>query len=118
MEWALTILVILFYILFALALIVASVAGGAIINGFVLRVMWGWFIVPVFHLPLPTLVQAMGLCLIVNFMFRFSHNPPRPRKPDEKKPSRNEVVGRSIGHAIGTPLMVLLFGWVLHRFFM
>jgi hypothetical protein len=54
--------------------------GGVLIgiwNGFVLSIMWGWFVVPL-GLPTITVPNAIGLALIVDLV--------RPyRKPDDHK---------------------------------
>ena len=40
----------------------------SLLRGFVLVKIWGWFIVPLFHLPVLTLLPAIGLALVVGFM--------------------------------------------------
>ncbi len=47
----------------ALGLIAASV----LIRGSCLSVLWGWLIVPVFHLPRLSIAAALGLSLVLNF---------------------------------------------------
>lgn len=39
-----------------------------LIDGFVFQTLWGWFIVPTFLIHPLTLVQAVGICLIVGFL--------------------------------------------------
>lgn len=41
---------------------------GSVWSGYVLTILWGWFIVPVFHLPALLLVPAMGLGLVVRYL--------------------------------------------------
>lgn len=39
-----------------------------VLSGYVLSVLWGWFISPVFGLPELSIMQALGLALIVTFL--------------------------------------------------
>lgn len=40
----------------------------ALINGYVLSMLWAWFMVPLFRLPSLSVVGAMGLALIVTYL--------------------------------------------------
>jgi hypothetical protein len=54
-----------------LGIIVAIIAAmflSAIWSGWVLTVLWGWFIVPLFGLPALSLVYAIGFSLVVRFL--------------------------------------------------
>lgn len=54
-----------------LGIIVAIIAAmflSAIWSGYVLTVLWGWFIVPLFGLPALSLVYAIGLSLVVGYL--------------------------------------------------
>lgn len=41
---------------------------GAMLNGYVLSVVWAWFIVPVFGLPEISVAQGLGIALVVGMM--------------------------------------------------
>ena len=43
-----------------LALLIAAI----VIRGWVVSTLWGWFIVPVFHAPVLSIMQAVGLSLV------------------------------------------------------
>jgi len=55
------------YLLMALGL-VGVIAVLAVLNGWVVSVLWGWFIVPLFSLPTLSIVQAIGLGMVVSYM--------------------------------------------------
>lgn len=49
------------------------IAGGIavlaqIVNGWILTLLWGWFVVPVFHAPEIGLVPAIGILLLLEFV--------------------------------------------------
>jgi hypothetical protein len=52
----------------AFAGLVLVTAVTAVLNGFALTVLWGWFIIPLFAAPALTTAQAIGLGLVVNFI--------------------------------------------------
>lgn len=54
---------------------------GAIMNGWALAMLWAWFIVPIFNLPTLSIVQAIGIGMVVSFLTRHSINKEEPR-PD------------------------------------
>ena len=79
----------------------------AIIRGFVLSYLWGWFVVP-FGLPELSIPHAIGISLIIGFL---TH---QIRKEDEKK-QPDEVIG-SIGTAIIATGFAFLVGWIVSLF--
>ena len=109
------------------------IVGSVIMNGWVLRYLWGWFVVPIFHLPNLTVPEAMGLAMVVGFMTK-SYPSPKPavQKTQEQAHAESlpkvvpptrvfaKAVGAMIGGTIGTmfaaPLTTLLIGWILHHF--
>ena len=81
----------------------------SLLRGFVLVKIWGWFIVPLFHLPVLTLLPAIGLALVVGFMtYQYQYS------KDER--SAGEKVFESIFLTFLYPLAVLLTGWVITLF--
>lgn len=86
----------------------------SLINGWVLSLLWAWFLVPTFHLPYLTLVQAIGLMLTVKVV---THRFNTDSDLDE---GIETYVGKAIGSAISYvfiyPLLELLFAWVVHFF--
>lgn len=105
--------------------LVAIIAIPAIVNGFMLKVLWSWFAVPVFNLPALTIPQAMGLCLVIGLLTRqytIKDERKPPAEPDERSLGEKLAIGaKALGHAflnmaLGL-VITLLFGWALHRYF-
>lgn len=78
---------------------------GAILEGWVLTVMWGWFIVPAFGIAALRIPHAIGLALVVGML---TH---RVRKP-ENTPETPFFLAMSLI----TPLIFLAIGSVVKAF--
>lgn len=74
----------------------------ALVRGFVLSVLWQWFISDVFHVQPITVLQALGISLILGVFL------PIPQNNNEKKDPLEVILT-----VIITPLVALLFGWLL-----
>lgn len=101
-------LVILGLLLFASFIICLS----AVINGYVLTILWTWFVVPFGISPI-NIPWAVGLCLILSLL---THQIPATDYAKEQ-----QSIGTRIGTAVGdlcAPFIVLLFGYTVHHFFM
>jgi hypothetical protein len=92
---------------FVLSMVVSS-----LLHGWVLTIMWGWFMVPVFHLPRLSLVPAIGIGLTIRFLIYHS----TVSDPDDKGKSFGHQLGKATGLAIFVPLLILVEGWVIHLF--
>jgi len=79
-------------------------------RGYVLSVIWSWFIVTTFGLPELTIVQAIGLSIVVGY-FKMSYNTKK-----EQNEERTDIFARFIGHAFFAPLFVLGFAWIVKGF--
>lgn len=96
---------ILFY--FIVLFIVMTL--GAIWKGYVLTIVWSWFVVPTLGLPALTLVPAIGLALVASFMtYHYVY------AKDTR--SHGEQVGTAATLAFAYPLLVLGMGWVINQF--
>lgn len=92
--------------------VVIGIAGllviSSILNGFVLVILWSWFIVPVFELPSLTIPYAIGLAMIASFLtYQWKADP-------ENKEKMTALT--LLGVAIFRPLLTLLFGYIVHMF--
>lgn len=85
---------------------VAMMVVASVLNGYVLTKLWGWFIVPTFHVPVLHLVPAMGLAMVVSYL---------TYQIDTSAQAEKASVTRWVG-LILNPLVVLAIGWVLHKF--
>ena len=84
------------------------IAISTLINGWVLSILWGWFIVPVFGVQAITLGQAIGLSMVVSFLtYQYI---------DAKK-DENNGAWTAVAVAIFRPLFALFFGWLIHIIF-
>lgn len=90
---------------FVFALAIAIVVFQTIMRGFVLSVLWGWFIVPVFGLPSLHISPAIGISLVAGIIG--SHS---TRYVKDENPGTSTLMWLS-----QYPL-TLLVGYVVHLF--
>ena len=90
-----------------LLLILLTIAAGTALNGFVIQVMWGWFLIPL-GLPVLGLANAMGLGLLIRYLTW-------QKIPSKEKTSNKELMD-NILTAVFYPLLVLGLGFVVHSF--
>lgn len=88
----------------------ALLAGSAILSGWVLTVLWGWFVVPTFHVQQLGVVPAIGLSLLVGYLTETHQD------VEEVKRSQAERWTRLAVLAVVRPGLVLGFAWVVHLF--
>lgn len=90
---------------------VAIICAGIAVNGFVFTVLWGWFIVPVFAVPVVTVTQAIGVSVFVAFVRnkRFS-------EPDDKRAFSPEWWAFVISESLFRPVWVLIISVVVYFF--
>ena len=76
----------------------------ACLDGWALSVLWGWFIVPIFGLPVLTQVQALGVALVMGFM---------TKQYTQTDKDRN---WEGVGYAFVKPIFAVIMGWVILQF--
>ena len=82
----------------------------SILNGYVLSILWGWFIVPTLGAPTLSTVPAIGIALVVAYLtYQVSDC-------EKVKREFSEEVERFFGLVVLRPLLTLLFGWAVHLF--
>lgn len=93
----------------AIALIPLVLVITYLINGWVLTILWGWFIVPIFHLPALTLIPALGLGIVAGYL---TYQTP----PDVETVKRGswERMFVTVGGALIQPLITLVVAWIIH----
>lgn len=107
------------------SLFVVIPIGFGLVYGITVSILWGWFVVPLFHLPMLTIPQALGLSLAVKYL---THGQPQVdqttkeksvelKTPEEKADAAARVVG-ALFEPILRALAALGSGWVIHTFFM
>ncbi len=93
-----------------IVLTVILMAGAYLLDGWVLSILWGWFVVPVFHAPILAVVPAMGISTTVGFLTY--HKPAE----DSKAKSTTLTMIEGILYAVFVPLFALLTGYIIHLF--
>lgn len=80
----------------------------SLLNGWVLSILWGWFVVPTLHLPPLTLFPAIGIALVAAFLIYV----PSIEHPND---TMRKTIARVIGLTFGRSFSYLAFGWVIHE---
>ena len=88
-----------------LAFIFLIVIGIIVIHGFIVKLMWGWFVVPL-GLPVLSIVHAIGLGLLFKYL-TWQH-----RSKDDK----DDSVAIKLTTALLYPFLILGLGYLTHLF--
>ena len=83
------------------------IAVNAMLNGWVLSMLWGWFMVPTLGLPVLSLAPAIGIALVISYLTHQTIDCESKKKELEEKVAYAALV-------ILRPFFVLFFGWVVH----
>jgi hypothetical protein len=86
-------------------IILAITTVAAIWEAFALKVLWGWFLVPL-GLPAIGMAHAVGLALIATLL---THQAPSNMTSDERQ-------SQVIGWGLATPAVALIVGWIAKGF--
>jgi formate-dependent nitrite reductase membrane component NrfD len=87
-----------------LAIVLSTIWGG-----YILSILWSWFMVKAFALPVLTTGQAIGVSLVVGYF----HRGLATTKTKEED-SFGETLARSAAMGFVFPLVFLAIGWVVH----
>jgi len=87
-----------------LAFVVGITAVAAVWGGIVLKVLWGWIVVPTFEMAELSLPAAIGVGLVVSFL---TH---------QYVPTKDEDLPEILVHELLYPLIALVMGFVVHLF--
>jgi hypothetical protein len=79
-------------------------------KGYVLTVLWAWFVVPTFGLPALAIAPAIGLAMVVSFL---THQSDAIKEPEGDFAER---LAKSVSLVLVMPALVLGVGWVVHQF--
>jgi hypothetical protein len=97
--------VILAIIALPLIVVVSSIA-----NGFVLTVLWSWFVIPIFSLPPLNIPQAIGISLVMSYL---------THQKTESKNDDKGILEQAISlllYVILYPALVLGIAWIVQLF--
>lgn len=76
-----------------------------ILNGFALKILWGWFMVPVFSLPALTIPAALGIGIVVSFL---THHSGTTQQRGDRSWSAMHLVTR--------PILAVVLGAIVNLF--
>lgn len=82
----------------------------AIWNGYVLSVLWGWFIVTTFEARPLTIPAALGIAAVLGYL---TH---QVEEYTDKDKSTLERFTQTILVGLFRPAFALAFGWIVYRF--
>lgn len=82
----------------------------SILNGWVLSILWGWFISPVFGVPLITVGQAIGLAMVISYL-TYQHVDSNTKKED----TTTQYVSIFVA-LILRPFITLGIAYIVHLF--
>lgn len=97
------------------AYVIATIIGltlSYLYSAWALTILWGWFIVPTFHLTPLTVGMALGLIVVVNFL-KITVN------LSDKHEHQPYFVILLAGYfwTIYLPTITLAIGWIIHTIF-
>jgi hypothetical protein len=95
--------------LLVICFFIAIVLLTAILRGWTLTILWKWFLIPIFHFPPLTVVQAIGFTFVLGFLIG-------GKNIDWGKKTSLEDFFSQIGTVILQCLIVLGLGWVITQF--
>ena len=81
-----------------------------LLKGYLLSVMWRWFMVPILSLPQLSVVQAIGIVLVVAMLTHQNHG-----YHEDKDQSMAKQVKTIIAPLLEL-LIAFLVGWVVHHY--
>ncbi len=95
------------------AVMAGVIAVGAIINGWILSIIWGWFMVPIFHLPALSIPAAIGFVAVIGFVF---HKPDLASEKEAEKKTITQNCVMVFNLMIVRPALTLLFCYIVKHY--
>lgn len=92
-----------------LAVAIGFTIVGAVLNGWALSVLWGWFIVPVLKVPQLTILQAIGVAMVVSFLTK-------NYSTSDKSKGTADLIGDLIAATLINPVLTIGLGWIVLQF--
>jgi hypothetical protein len=91
-------------------LVLSGLILGPIWYGYVLSILWGWFIVPTFQLPVLSTAIGIGIAMTIRFITNQDTECEKPEK------SFWDRMGSMIGKIFVVPAFALLYGYIIKQF--
>lgn len=92
-----------------LCLTLIGVITTTVIRGYVLTVLWAWFVVPIFAAPTLRIPYAIGLSTIAGMLTLHS-------RPNEQDGTPEEKAIRAVFFSALCSLLALAIGWIVQLF--
>jgi hypothetical protein len=86
---------------------------GPIWSGYVLSILWGWFIVQIFHVPQISIPLAIGIAMTIRMLTNQGSSDSNSKKRDE---GLSDAFIQALGFSFLYPLLVLAMGAIVHAF--
>lgn len=90
-------------------LIGVSIPFAYIWAGYVLSVLWAWFVSPIFSVAGLSVMQAVGVIAVASLLTR-------GHLPSQMKPTFKDEDIRDLLFCFAQPGLCLLVGWIVHQF--
>lgn len=94
--------------LFSLTIITIVVS--SVMNGWVLSILWGWFISPIFNVPNISVLAAIGLSLVAGMLTTSNSS------DGEKRKDTTDLIATVLSRAVISPLLTLFIGYIVNVF--
>lgn len=78
----------------------------AMFRAYVITIIWGWYVVPAFHIPSPSIYLIVGLTAILTLCLPFQRIPKDDRGPIET------LFDSSLLYGLLFPSTILFFAWI------
>ncbi len=82
-------------------------------SGYVLSILWGWFLVPVFAVPVLSVPAAIGVALVVSYL---THQFFESCVENEGRKDFTKRIWHHVGFLLFKPAIALLMGWIVMKF--
>jgi len=78
-----------------------------ILNGYILSILWKWFVMPIFNVSELTTPQAIGIAMTANFLSKSKNY----NSTNDKKITMTDLVLLYL-----LPILTLVTGWIVVQF--
>ncbi len=91
-------------------LVVVTIIVSSLMNGWVLSILWDWFVSPLFGLPPLSIAAAIGFSLVAGMLTK------QETQSNNEGKETSTLIAEMIAKSVISPLVILLFGWVVNMF--
>lgn len=89
--------------------VIAVISTSAVLNGIAIKLLWGWFMIPIFAVEAISIPEAIGLGMFAGFM-TWQYN-----KSNNEKESNADKISTVLMMFI-RPLLAIVVGWIVSQF--